>query len=143
MERIADIVEAGTTRSSAGPRHPDLDRHLDRRGVPGGRGALNLVMLPFYIAGAVRRRPGRGAVLRINGWLTGRMYYELVALRRLSPAEVKAGARQLRRAVADRHRHRLLGHHPDPEPDRAGAGRRPPWCMWHKRSNRPPARPAL
>ena len=26
----------------------------------------------------------------INGWLTGRMYYEQVALRRLSPAEVKA-----------------------------------------------------
>jgi uncharacterized protein involved in cysteine biosynthesis len=26
----------------------------------------------------------------VNGWLTGRLYYELVGLRRHSPAEVKA-----------------------------------------------------
>jgi len=35
---------------------------------------------------------GAGAVLfyALNGWLTARLYYEQVALRRRSPAEVKA-----------------------------------------------------
>ena len=47
-------------------------------------------MLPLYILALFVA--GLGAVLfyGINGWLTGRMYYEQVALRRLSPAEVKA-----------------------------------------------------
>jgi uncharacterized protein involved in cysteine biosynthesis len=35
---------------------------------------------------------GAGAILfyALNGWLTARLYYEQVALRRRSPAEVKA-----------------------------------------------------
>jgi uncharacterized protein involved in cysteine biosynthesis len=55
--------------------------------------ALNLVMLPFYIVAIFVA--GLGAVLfyGINGWLTGRLYYEQVALRRRSPAEVKAWRR--------------------------------------------------
>jgi len=94
MERIADIVEA---------RHyPQLG---PARGIPIWTGiwtglvflvalvALNLVMLPFYIVAIFVA--GLGAVLfySINGWLTGRMYYEQVALRRRSPAEVKAWRR--------------------------------------------------
>jgi CysZ protein len=94
LEQIADIVE---------DRHyPQLGR---ARGIPIWTGiwtgvvfllalvALNLVMLPFYIAAIFIA--GLGAVLfyAVNGWLTGRMYYELVALRRLNPAEVKAWRR--------------------------------------------------
>ena len=55
-------------------------------------------MLPLYILALFVA--GLGAVLfyGINGWLTGRMYYEQVALRRLSPAEVK-GWRQANSGV--------------------------------------------
>ena len=94
LEKIADIVEA---------RHyPQLG---PARGIPIWTGlwtgiaflvaliALNLVMLPFYIVALFVA--GAGAVLfyAVNGWLTGRMYYELVALRRRSPADVKAWRR--------------------------------------------------
>jgi uncharacterized protein involved in cysteine biosynthesis len=91
MERIADIVERA--------HYPQLG---PARGIPIWTGiwtgvvflvaviVLNLVMLPFYIAAIFIA--GLGAVLfyAINGWLAGRLYYEQVALRRLSPAEVKA-----------------------------------------------------
>jgi uncharacterized protein involved in cysteine biosynthesis len=91
MERIADIVERA--------HYPQLG---PARGIPIWTGiwtglvflvaviVLNLVMLPFYIIAIFVA--GLGAVLfyAINGWLAGRMYYEQVALRRLSPAEVKA-----------------------------------------------------
>ena len=91
MERIADIVES--------THYPELG---PARGIPIWTGiwtglvflvaviVLNLVMLPFYIVALFIA--GLGAVLfyAINGWLTGRLYYELVALRRRSPAEVKA-----------------------------------------------------
>ena len=91
MERIADIVET--------KHYPHLG---PARGIPIWTGiwtglvflvaviVLNLVMLPFYIVAIFVA--GLGAVLfyGINGWLTGRMYYEQVALRRRNPAEVKA-----------------------------------------------------
>jgi CysZ protein len=94
MERIADIVEAA--------HYPHLG---PARGIPIWTGiwtgvifllaviALNLVMLPLYILALFVA--GLGAVLfyGINGWLTGRMYYEQVALRRLSAVEVKAWRR--------------------------------------------------
>jgi uncharacterized protein involved in cysteine biosynthesis len=94
MERIADIVESAY--------YPRLGK---ARGIPVWTGiwtgvvflvavvALNLVMLPLYIAAIFIA--GLGAVLfyAVNGWLTGRMYYELVALRRLDPAEVRAWRR--------------------------------------------------
>ena len=94
LEYIADVVEA---------RHyPQLGK---ARGIPVWTGiwtgvvflvavvALNLVMLPLYIAAIFIA--GLGAVLfyAVNGWLTGRMYYELVALRRLDPADVRAWRR--------------------------------------------------
>ena len=94
MEQIADIVE---------DRHyPELGK---ARGISIWTGiwtgvvfllavvALNLVMLPFYILALFIA--GLGAVLfyAVNGWLTGRMYYEQVALRRMSPADVKAWRR--------------------------------------------------
>ena len=125
MEKIADIVEA--------EHYPELG---PARGIPIWTGiwtgvvfllavvALNLVMLPFYIVAIFVA--GLGAVLfyAVNGWLTGRVYYEQVALRRRSPGRGQGLApRQFGRAVAHRHRHRFPGHHPDPEPDRAGAGR--------------------
>ncbi len=91
MERIADIVE--------GKYYPELGR---ARGIPIWTGlwtgvvfllavvALTLVMLPLYLVALFV--VGLGAVLfyGINGWLTARLYYEQVALRRRSPAEVKA-----------------------------------------------------
>ena len=91
MERIADIVES--------EHYPQLGR---AHGISVWTGiwtgvvflvaviVLNLVMLPFYILALFVA--GLGALLfyAINGWLTGRMYYELVALRRRSPGDVKA-----------------------------------------------------
>lgn len=94
LERIADIVESA--------HYPQLG---PARGIPIWTGiwtgvvflvaviVLNLVMLPLYIVAIFVA--GLGAVLfyGINGWLTGRLYYEQVALRRYSPAEVKAWRR--------------------------------------------------
>jgi CysZ protein len=94
MEKIADIVES--------EHYPELG---PARGIPIWTGiwtgivfllavvALNLVMLPFYIVAIFVA--GLGAVLfyAVNGWLTARVYYEQVALRRLTPAEVKAWRR--------------------------------------------------
>jgi CysZ protein len=91
LEKIADIVE--------GEHYPHLGR---ARGIPVWTGiqsglvflltlvALNLVLLPFYLVGLFVA--GLGAVLfyGANGWLTGREYYEQVALRRLDPPAVKA-----------------------------------------------------
>lgn len=91
MERIADIVE--------GEYYPELGR---ARGIPIWTGIwtgvvfllavilLNLVMLPLYLIALFV--VGLGAVLfyAINGWLTARLYYEQVALRRRTPPEVKA-----------------------------------------------------
>ena len=94
MERIADIVEA--------KHYPHLG---PARGIPLWTGlwsgilflltlvAINLVMLPFYVVALFVA--GLGAVLfyGVNGLLTGREYYEQVALRRRDPAEVKAWRR--------------------------------------------------
>jgi uncharacterized protein involved in cysteine biosynthesis len=91
MERIADIVE--------GKYYPELGK---ARGIPIWTGIwtgvvfllavviLNLVMLPLYLVALFVA--GLGAVLfyALNGWLTARLYYEQVALRRRNPAEVKA-----------------------------------------------------
>jgi uncharacterized protein involved in cysteine biosynthesis len=93
-EKIADIVES-EYYPTLGPAH----------GIPIWTGlwtglvflvvviALNLVMLPLYFLALFIA--GLGAVLfyGVNGWLTGRVYFEQVALRRLSPAEVKAWRR--------------------------------------------------
>ncbi|MFI5002055.1 MAG: EI24 domain-containing protein [Reyranellales bacterium] len=91
MEKIADIVEH--------EHYPHLGK---ARGIPIWTGiwtgvvfllalvALNLVMLPLYLVALFVA--GLGAVLfyGVNGWLTARLYYEQVALRRMSQAEVKA-----------------------------------------------------
>ena len=91
MERIADIVE--------GEYYPELGK---ARGIPIWTGiwtgvvflvaviVLNLLLLVPYLIALLFF--GAGAILfyALNGWLTGRMYYEQVALRRRTPAEVKA-----------------------------------------------------
>jgi len=91
MERIADIVEA--------EHYPGLGK---AHGIPIWTGIwtgvvflfavilLNLLMLPLYLVALFVA--GLGAVLfyAINGWLTARLYYEQVALRRRPPADVKA-----------------------------------------------------
>jgi uncharacterized protein involved in cysteine biosynthesis len=94
MERIADIVED--------THYPQLGR---ARGISVWTGiwtgvvfllavlALNLVMLPLYLLALFVAGLGIVLFYGINGWLTGRMYYEQVALRRLSPTEVKAWRR--------------------------------------------------
>ena len=90
-EKIADIVEQ-EHYPQLGPAH----------GIPVWTGiwtglvfllvviALNLAMLPLYLVALFVA--GLGAVLfyGLNGWLTGRVYYESVALRRLGAGEVKA-----------------------------------------------------
>jgi uncharacterized protein involved in cysteine biosynthesis len=90
-ERIADIVE--------GEYYPELGR---AHGISVWTGiwtgvvflvaviVLNLVLLVPYLIALVFF--GAGAVLfyALNGYLTGRLYYEQVALRRQTPAEVKA-----------------------------------------------------
>jgi CysZ protein len=94
MEKIADIVES---------RHyPALG---PARGIPIWTGiwtgvafllaliALNLAMLPFYLLALFVAGLGIVLFYAINGWLTARMYYEQVALRRKSPADVKAWRR--------------------------------------------------
>ena len=94
LERIADIVED--------EYYPQLGR------APGisilaavwsglmflvALVAINLVMLPLYLVGLFVA--GLGAVLfyGVNGWLTGRLYYEQVALRRMKLREVGAWRR--------------------------------------------------
>ena len=54
---------------------------------------LNLLMLPFYILALFVA--GLGAVIfyALNGWLAARMYYEQVALRRMTPRDVAAWRR--------------------------------------------------
>lgn len=90
-EKIADIVE-GEYYPALGPAH----------GIPVWTAlwtglafllaviVLNLLMLPLYILALFIA--GLGAVLfyALNGYLAGRMYYETVALRRLSATDVKA-----------------------------------------------------
>jgi CysZ protein len=94
MERIADIVERA--------HYPRLGK---AQGIPVWTAmwaglvfliaviALNLVLLVPYLLALLFF--GSGAVLfyALNGWLTARLYYEQVALRRMSPAEVKAWRR--------------------------------------------------
>jgi CysZ protein len=94
LERIADIVEA--------EHYPRLG---PARGIPVWTGiwtgvvfllavvALNLLMLPFYIVALFVAGLGAVVFYGVNGWLTGRVYYEQVALRRLLPGEVKAWRR--------------------------------------------------
>jgi CysZ protein len=91
LEKIADIVEA--------EHYPQLGK---ARGIPLWIGirsgiaflliliALNLVLLPFYLVALFIAGLGAALFYGANGWLTGREYYEQVALRRLDPAEVKA-----------------------------------------------------
>jgi uncharacterized protein involved in cysteine biosynthesis len=94
MEKIADIVES--------EHYPQLG---PARGIPIWTGiwtgvvfllvvvALNLVLLLLYLPALLI--PGLSLVLfyAINGWLTARLYYEQVALRRLPPTDVKAWRR--------------------------------------------------
>jgi uncharacterized protein involved in cysteine biosynthesis len=94
MEKIADIVE--------NKHYPELGR---ARGIPIWTGiwtgaaflvavvVLNFLLLVPYIVALLFF--GAGAILfyALNGWLTARVYYELVALRRRSPADVKAWRR--------------------------------------------------
>jgi CysZ protein len=91
LEKIADIVEA--------EYYPQLGK---APGISVAAGlwsgvvflvalvALNLLMLPLYLVALFIA--GLGAVLfyGVNGWLTGRLYYEQVALRRLKLREVTA-----------------------------------------------------
>ena len=91
LERIADIVED--------THYPGLGR---ARGIPLWTGlwsgivfllsliALNLVMLPFYVVGLFIAGLGPLLFYGVNGWLAGREFHELVALRRLDPRDVKA-----------------------------------------------------
>ena len=91
LEKIADIVEA--------EHYPKLG---PARGIPVWVGirsgivflvtlvALNLVLLPFYLVALFIAGLGAALFYGANGWLTGREYYEQVALRRRDPADVVA-----------------------------------------------------
>ena len=94
MERIADIVEAKYYPALGPARGISVWTAL-WTGIAFlvALVVLNLVMLVPYLFALIFF--GAGAVLFyvLNGWLTARMYYEQVALRRRSPAEVKAWRR--------------------------------------------------
>jgi CysZ protein len=94
MERIADIVES-THYPQLGKAHGISIWTALWTGLVFlvAVVALNLVMLPFYLLALFV--VGFGAILfyAVNGWLTARLYYEQVALRRMGPAEVKAWRR--------------------------------------------------
>ncbi len=91
LEKIADIVESAHY-PRLGPAH----------GISVWTGlwtglvflvaviVLNLVMLPFYILALFVAGLGAVVFYGLNGWLTARMYYEQVALRRMSPGDVRA-----------------------------------------------------
>jgi CysZ protein len=94
LEKIADIVES-THYPQLGPAH----------GISIWTGlwtglvflvaviVLNLLMLPFYILALFIAGLGAAIFYALNGWLTARMYYEQVALRRLTPRDVRAWRR--------------------------------------------------
>jgi len=94
MERIADIVEA--------IHYPQLGK---ARGISVWTGiwtalaflvaviVLNLLLLVPYLLALLFFGAGALLFYALNGWLTARLYYEQVALRRLTPAEVKAWRR--------------------------------------------------
>src|SRR5262249_43923530 len=98
LDRVAVAVER---------KYYPMAAHGPGAGVAGGLGAglaftgvslvLNLLALPLHFALPLL---GTIVVLMINGYLTGRTYFELAALRHLKPPE----ARGLRRA----HRLRLF-----------------------------------
>ena len=69
-------------------RSPNLKRAAGCRDHIVGKSVFDWYILSIFIAGL-------GAVLfyGINGWLAGRVYYEQVALRRRTPAEVKVWRR--------------------------------------------------
>lgn len=94
MERIADIVES-THYPALGKAHGIPVWTAIRTGVVFLIAviALNLVLLVPYLLALLFF--GSGAVLfyALNGWLTARLYYEQVALRRMSPPEVKSWRR--------------------------------------------------
>lgn len=60
--------------------------------------AINLLALPLYLALLVLLGAGAWLYLLVNGYLLGRSYFELVAVRRLEPARADA----LRRVNAGR-----------------------------------------
>jgi CysZ protein len=85
LERIAEAVE----RRHYGDLPPARDSSIAENVVIGLRFALvtiglNLLFLPLYLA-----LPALNLVLylALNGWLIARNFYEVVALRRLTPAE--------------------------------------------------------
>lgn len=94
MERIADIVEAKYYPALGSARGISVWTAL-WTGVTFlvAVVALNLLLLVPYLLALIFF--GAGAVLfyALNGWLTARMYYEQVALRRRSAADVKAWRR--------------------------------------------------
>ncbi len=97
QEAVADAVEARYY-----PELPPTD------GVPlrtllfaGGRFflllvAVNLAALPFYVALLWAAGSGALLMLAVNGLLTGREYYEIVALRRLTRQDMDASRRKNR-----------------------------------------------
>ena len=94
MERIADIVE-GKHYPQLGPAHGISIWTALWTGVAFLVAVilLNLLLLVPYLIALIFFGAGALLFYALNGWLTARMYYEQVALRRRSPSDVKAWRR--------------------------------------------------
>lgn len=94
LDRIADIVESTHYPALGAARGTSI-----WTGISTGVVflfaviALNLLLLVPYILALIFFGAGALLFYALNGWLTARMYYEQVALRRRNAAEVKAWRR--------------------------------------------------
>jgi CysZ protein len=96
LERIATAVEARNYPGNGPPRHASVAESIKTTlRLMGLTILLNLLVLPVYLF-----VPGLNffVFLGLNGYLFGREYFEVVALRRLEPT----AARALRRRFAGR-----------------------------------------
>lgn len=97
QERVADAVEARHYRH-AGPARgaPMLTSLLASMRFFVIAALVNVIALPLYLGMMWLAGSGVLLMLAVNGMLAGREYYEIVALRRLSRAEMDASRRRHR-----------------------------------------------
>lgn len=93
---LCDAVEAKHYPSLPPARHQPLSETLvESLGFAGLAILLNIAVLPLYLM------PGPNIViyLALNGWLLGREYFDVVAMRRAAPGEVAKLRSRLRAGI--------------------------------------------
>jgi len=94
LDRVADAVETKYyPKAAQGPSAPFRDLLLAGLAFTAVSIALNLLALPLQFTLPFIALP---VVLIVNGYLTGRTYFELVALRHMKPAEARVLRREHR-----------------------------------------------